>query len=78
MPNKENKLKPCPFCGGEARLQVTERGVAGVCTRLYDCGCRTDYYQDFNVVTGWDDWKKRITAVEKAVAAWNRRAKDDE
>jgi Lar family restriction alleviation protein len=78
MPNEEVKLKPCPFCGGDARLQVTERGVAVVCIRLSDCGCRTDYYLDFNVVIGWDDWKKRRSAVEKAVEAWNRRAKDAE
>ena len=76
MPDEEMKLKHCPFCGGEARLQVTERGVAVVCIRLFECGCRTDYYQDFNVVTGWDDWKKRRTAVEKAVEAWNRRTGD--
>lgn len=73
MPDEEMKLKLCPFCGGEARLQVTERGVAVVCIRLSECGCRTDYYKDFNVVTGWDDWKQRETAVEKAVEAWNRR-----
>jgi hypothetical protein len=78
MPNEEIKLKPCPFCGGEARLQVTEKGVAVVCIRLSECGCRTDRYQDFNVVTGWDDWKKRRTAVENAVKAWNRRTRDAE
>lgn len=78
MSNEEIKLKPCPFCGGEARLQVTERGVAVACTRLYDCGCQTDCYTDYHVVVGWDNWMKGSTAVCKAVKVWNRRAKDAE
>ncbi len=74
MPNEE--LKPCPFCGKDAQLQVGENGVAVVCTDLYECGCRTEYYKDFNCIVGWDDWKKGITAVGKAVSAWNRRQKE--
>ena len=64
-----NELKPCPFCGGEAKIMTHESyvpeswrslvGVYGVvCT-----SCRAGGYQF------WD-------TEEQAIAAWNRRADD--
>ena len=69
-------LKPCPFCGREARLYVNGEGVAVVCTGWLKngCGCRTDVYVDWNEVHGLDSWRLGTVAVEKAVIAWNRRA----
>lgn len=69
MPNEELKLKPCPFCGGEARLWVWSDG-GGVCVRCSDCYCQTDTKSD-------DAFLKHLKpAVERVIEEWNRRAKD--
>lgn len=60
----EIKLKPCPFCGGEARLQRKNKkhGYYVICKK---CGCRTPYFQyQFDSLE-----KLRETAIE----AWNTR-----
>ena len=72
------ELKPCPFCGGEAKLFVTSNGVCVKCTEEFSmgCGCQTDWYEDVTAF-GCDGWRKREScAVEKAIFAWNRRADD--
>lgn len=72
------ELKPCPFCGADARLYVGEQGVAVRCSRKYgECGCRTEYKQDYSAVTGMDKWYKGETAIESVVEVWNRRANND-
>lgn len=43
-----NKLLPCPFCGGKAKVHVTYETEFVTCTK---CGCRTevivgDYYDE--------------------------------
>lgn len=60
----EIKLKPCPFCGGEARLQRKNKkhGYYVICKK---CGCRTPYFQyQFDSLE-----KLRETAIE----TWNTR-----
>lgn len=54
-----NKLKPCPFCGGETRIETcNDNGAFCVsCYRFYECGA-TQYWYDFEA---------------EAIAAWNRR-----
>lgn len=61
------ELKPCPFCGGEARMNVAfasggdhSVGVYVVCLE-----CRS-----------WSGTKWGDGAQEKAAEAWNRRAND--
>ena len=62
-------LKPCPFCGGEAMLFVSdEGGVFVVCTK---CQTRTKTLVDSLV------YNKPTNAVGKVIEAWNRRANDD-
>ena len=58
-----NELKPCPFCGGEAEMQVTKHIPSGFdytprCKNTSCCGRST----------------KKYTVRETAVAMWNRRA----
>lgn len=57
------KLKPCPFCGGETRLKEYKPAVSGVaiCT---ECGARSPICRGDH--TG--GWKAH------AIEAWDRRA----
>ena len=57
-----DKLKPCPFCGGPARLRGPDHGV-------YEIFCDADSDCDaLPPITG---------AIKRGViAAWNRRADD--
>ena len=53
-----DKLKPCPFCNGEAILSDHADGYYGLYVIVCDgCGVMTDYYN----------------TAEEAIEAWNRR-----
>ena len=68
----EIKLKPCPFCGSEAKLLVCDLGVSVTCS---NCGCCTDSKKDD--YGGLQLWiKSTETATERVIKAWNRRAND--
>ena len=56
------ELKPCPFCGGEARLFVDD-GVRVLCNK-----CRASS----KILVDSECYETR--AVEKVIEAWNRRA----
>lgn len=58
------KLKPCPFCGGEAKLQeqIIAKGAWSVV--CHKCGAHIFFYGA--------EWNK-VTNVKR----WNRRAKDE-
>ena len=71
---EHNELKPCPFCGGEARLydEIDNRRLGAcikrcfvVCNNCYASGGEAN---DFNVKYG--DYEKL------AIELWNRRAND--
>ena len=55
------KLKPCPFCGGEAKIGSTD--IFGFEVRCTVCPCDVGRY-----------W---FVKKEEAVTAWNRRFSDD-
>lgn len=80
-----NKLKPCPFCGGEAKFLINEFSVRltpkGWEFGIYcpKCGVmfpRTDYKIE---ITFSDDGEITPTVDEREIAieAWNRRANDE-
>ena len=66
----ENKiLKPCPFCGGEARIVVLKKGFKSIIVCMTpECGFRRHSYNN-----GATD----ETVAQRLIAAWNRRANDD-
>ena len=61
------KLKPCPFCGGEAVLKRDRIGL--YCAQCPDCGCMTTF--QFDLGEG-EEVSKR-----KAADIWNRRADNE-
>lgn len=62
---KKPNLKPCPFCGGKARLLCTDKGNDGGYFAFVKCvcGCCSGVYHGFAP----QNLKRR------AVRAWNRR-----
>lgn len=58
------KLKPCPFCGGEAILKRDKIGL--YCAKCTNCGCMTTFQFDFGE---GEEVSKR-----KAADVWTRRA----
>ena len=59
------KLKPCPFCGGEARLFANE-GV-----RVYCKNC----HASTRILT--DNAALNTSAVQIVIENWNKRAEED-
>ena len=55
----QNELKPCPFCGGEVRLD-----------EAYSCQDAVIYCDGCNMVFTLDDC---IATKEQIAEAWNRR-----
>ena len=61
----DKKLKPCPFCGGEAVLKDSFLSDDSFIVRCTKCYAQTDAF-----ISNFD-------TPEEAIAAWNRRAKND-
>ena len=58
------ELKPCPFCGGDAKIETFKTAMeadARYRVRCGSCWCQTD----------WEYW-----SAEDVATAWNRRVDD--
>jgi hypothetical protein len=64
-----DKLKPCPFCGSEAKVYAFMDG--GICIKCLNCYCQTQATSDFCIADA-----SKESAYEKVVKAWNRRAQE--
>lgn len=62
----EVKLKPCPFCGGEAVLKRDRMGK--YCAKCTNCGCMTTFQFGFG---------DEAVSKKKATDIWNRRAENE-
>ncbi len=60
------ELKPCPFCGGEARLRKHQRLNQTWYVQCNQCGIRTPN----SVQAAYESWK---TTMNYPVQLWNRR-----
>ena len=79
-----SKLKPCPFCGGEAKLRRVSTGYSTSPTTIRDAWevkcdkscCTTARYES----RIWQDCNGEVVieqnGAENAADAWNRRADD--
>lgn len=70
------KLKPCPFCGGEGEI-VSRKPCKTSKTRYYiqckKCGCKTREFKTvFRSDNKWNDADKEET-ICIAVFTWNKR-----
>lgn len=77
------KLKPCPFCGGEVSMALTGQGsinwlfiTRGNSMTKKNCSCRLKMESDRYFI-GCIDSKEAAENAKKDLAdAWNRRAED--
>ena len=80
MSNTE--LKPCPFCGGEAKLRECIRElpfseeiyIFFVCCPT--CGCSPFHFSEANIYFKVDFEERKAKLKNQAVEAWNRRANE--
>lgn len=68
MSNEHEALKPCPFCGGEANVEVCHSKVSGVRDRYFP-SCLDSDCAAF-IVDPYSTWATK----REAIAAWNTRA----
>ena len=70
---EHNELKPCPFCGGDAKIMNYIRNTLPLslcaCVRCKNCSCTS---KEFSQMRSEND----IAYIFKAVAEWNRRTND--
>lgn len=79
--NNEEKLKPCPFCGGEAEMYSEVDRIMGKfwyirCRKCYSNGSRI--YESLKKLEPQEEYAAITGAWERAIEAWNRRTNDEQ
>ena len=57
----DKKLKPCPFCGSDACVEVSLGDYSVFCQNGCDCGAKQEWFN----------------TEDEAIEAWNRRVVDE-
>lgn len=78
-----NKIKPCPFCGGKAKVYECreelpfseERNSFFVCCTV--CGCQPFHFSEVCLYYKKDFEVRKKQLRTQAIQAWNRRANND-
>lgn len=77
-----DKLKPCPFCGGEATIREFACGSTGngEFSASYEVGCKDCKIKflresKFSLINGHPVFSKN--GYDECINAWNRRANDE-
>jgi hypothetical protein len=65
----EFTIKPCPFCGHEADLKISDSGGIQVGCTNEDCGCTLPSWLPFSK----DDDSTVFEKIELAIEYWNKR-----
>jgi Lar family restriction alleviation protein len=75
MSNKYGLL-PCPFCGGEARLEENSRGfIGGESTKICYVWCKKCNARSGRVkLTDYGRTSHSAEAINDVVSLWNRRS----
>lgn len=75
------ELKPCPFCGGEAKLAENKRDIPFSCGEeniffviCENCGCNPFRVSIENLYYRNESGKVKERLQKEALEAWNRRA----
>ena len=58
-------LKPCPFCGGEAKVSKWERGFKVLCQKVF-CAVLGPFNSEAEAIEAWNTRAERTCHVVKA------------
>ena len=68
------ELKPCPFCGGEAKVMYAmEEGGTKTVFSVICQSCGTGIFRPRRIPNEWNAY----VGVGEAIEAWNRRAENE-
>ncbi len=68
------RLKPCPFCGGEAEVRKLDLDAIEEGWQLYGVWCTDDLHAEEHGGYQHGHYIDNYATEEKAIAAWNARA----